>query len=78
MDAWRAKDEEAFGGETPITGDYIVERVLGKWKFKGVPHYLVKWKGYEEVKDRTWEPCERLMVDVPLLVEAFRNKKRKK
>lgn len=30
-----------------------VEKILGHRKFNGVPHYLVKWVGYAEVKDRT-------------------------
>jgi hypothetical protein len=76
--AWLAKSELEVEDEDPITVDYIVEKILGRRKFKGVPHYLVKWKGFEEVKDRTWEPCERLSIDVPLLVEAFEEKKRKK
>jgi hypothetical protein len=38
---------------------------------------LVKWKGFKKVKDRTWEPCERLRVDVPLIVEAFEEKRKK-
>jgi len=66
---WLTKNEAEE--ETLITVDYIVERILGREKFKGVPHYLVKWKGYEAVKDRTWESCERLRIDVPLIVKAF-------
>ncbi|KAF8861941.1 hypothetical protein BDZ45DRAFT_671503 [Acephala macrosclerotiorum] len=61
-----------------INADDIPERILGKKKFKGVSHYLVKWKGYELVKDRTWEPCERLGADVPWLVEIFEAKKGRK
>jgi hypothetical protein len=76
--AWLAKSDVEVDEENPITVDYIVERILGRRKFKGVAHYLVKWKGFEEVKDRTWEPCERLSIDVPLLVEAFEEKMRKK
>jgi hypothetical protein len=76
--AWLAKIGLEVEDEDPITVDYIVEKILGRRKFKGVPHYLVKWKGFDEVKDRTWEPCERLSIDVPLLVEAFEEKKRKK
>jgi hypothetical protein len=52
--AWPAKSELEVEDEDPITVDYIVEKILGRRKFKGVPHYLVKWKGFDEVKDRTW------------------------
>ena len=57
---------------------YTIERILGRRKFKGVPHYLVKWEGYESVEDRTWEPEDKLRVDVPWLVDAFEEKKRGK
>jgi hypothetical protein len=75
--AWVAKSGVEVEEETPITVDYIVEKILGWRKFKGVLHYLVKWKGFKKVKDRTWEPCERLRVDVPLIVEAFEEKRKK-
>ncbi len=75
--AWAAKSGVDIEEENPITVDYIIEKILGRRKFKGVPHYLVKWKGFEKVKDRTWEPCERLRVDVPLIVEAFEEKRKK-
>jgi len=76
--AWLTKNEDEVEEENSVTVDYTVERILGKRKFKGVLHYLVKWDGFEETKDRTWEPCERLMIDVLLVVEAFEEKKRKK
>lgn len=57
---------------------YIPSKILSKRKFKGIPHYLVQWVGYPKVEDRTWEPCERLSVDVPLLVEGFEEKKGRK
>jgi len=54
-----------------------VEEILGRRKFKGVPHYLVKWVGYEDVKDRTWEPCERLRIDTPFIVEEYEEKQKR-
>jgi hypothetical protein len=74
--SWAARSDVEAEEERPITMEYIVERILGRRKFKGVPHYLVKWKGYEAVKDRTWEPCDRLRIDVPLIVDAFEEKKK--
>lgn len=64
------KEWKAMQVEAPILGD-IVEKILSKKKVKGVLHYLVKWEGYSEVKDRTWEPCDRLRVDVPSLVDEY-------
>ncbi|PMD24277.1 hypothetical protein NA56DRAFT_746430 [Hyaloscypha hepaticicola] len=75
--AWAVKSGVEIEEEKPITVDYIVEKIMGRRKFKGVLHYLVKWKGFEKVKDRTWEPCGRLRVDVPLIVEAFEEKRKK-
>jgi hypothetical protein len=72
--SWR---ESKVQKEEPVSVEYIVEKILGKRKFKGVPHYLVAWKGFPLVKDRTWEPCQRLEVDVPHLVDAFEMKKKK-
>ncbi|TVY27251.1 hypothetical protein LHYA1_G004244 [Lachnellula hyalina] len=48
-----------------------VEKILGRRKVKGTPHYLAKWIGYDQVKDRTWEPCEKLRIDVPFIVEEY-------
>ena len=56
---------------------YIPDRILGKKKVKNVWCYLVKWEGFEREEDRTWEPCWRLKVDVPLLVEEFEDGKGK-
>lgn len=75
--AWRTKKDKE-DAETEVVLEDVVEKILGKRKWKGVPHYLVKWKGYEEIKDRTWEPCERLKVDVPEMVDAYESKGKKK
>ena len=49
-----------------------VETILEKKVIKsGKVKYLVKWKGYEAEKDRTWEPKETLNVDVPDMIEEF-------
>lgn len=50
---------------------YEVERILSRRNFKGVLHYLVQWKGFPAVDDRTWEQAETLECDVPLLVEKY-------
>ncbi|KAH6681678.1 hypothetical protein B0J14DRAFT_220594 [Halenospora varia] len=54
-----------------------VEKILGKKKFKGIPHYLVQWEGYPALEDRTWEPCDNLHEDVPEIVEAYEKQKQK-
>ena len=37
-----------------------VEEILGIRVERGVKEYLVKWKGWEEERDRTWEPRKHL------------------
>ena len=67
--AWNIKwAANEFPEEVEI---YVAEKILGCRNFKSVPHYLVKWKGYDSPKDRTWEPCDRLRVDVPALVDLY-------
>jgi hypothetical protein len=75
--SWRAT--KAQGKEKQqVNIEYTVEKILGKRKFKGIPHYLVAWKGFPLVGDRTWEPCLRLGVDVPELMEGFEMKRRRR
>ncbi len=57
---------------------YEVETILGKRKIKGEWHYSVKWKGFSKDDAKSLEPCEKLAVDVPELVEAFENRKLKR
>ena len=40
--------------------EYEVEEIVGKREKRGQVEYLVKWKGWEEEKDRTWEPLGNL------------------
>jgi len=39
---------------------YEVEKLLEKKVKKGKTEYLVKWKGYEDEAENTWEPVENL------------------
>ena len=39
---------------------YIVEKILDERKKKGKTEYQVKWLGWEDEKDRTWEPYNHL------------------
>ncbi|KAH7417626.1 hypothetical protein BKA64DRAFT_740105 [Cadophora sp. MPI-SDFR-AT-0126] len=77
VQAWRTKKNKETVVEDAVLEDEV-EKILGKRKWKGEPHYLVKWMGYEDIESRTWEPCERLKVDVPDIVEAYESKSKKK
>lgn len=57
---------------------YVVEKILKKKKMSnGQIKYLVKWQGYEEEKDQTWEPKENLD-NVKEMVDNFEKAETKK
>lgn len=39
---------------------YVVKELVEKRRFKGRIQYLVRWKGYPQEKDFTWEPQENI------------------
>jgi hypothetical protein len=73
MKAWKASRKRK-----KILKVYEVETILGKRKIKGEWNYLVKWKGFSKDEAQSLEPCEKLAIDVPELVEAFENRKSKR
>ena len=49
--------------------EYEIETILEKKSLKhGKIEYLIKWKGYNDPEDRTWEPASSIPND---LVSAF-------
>lgn len=40
--------------------EYEVEEILDKRDLLGKTEYLVKWRGWEDIADRTWEPVDNL------------------
>jgi len=52
--------------------EYEVETILEKRVRKGKTEYLVKWKGWEDPSDNTWEPEAHL--DCPDIISAFNKK----
>ncbi|XP_033103322.1 chromo domain-containing protein LHP1-like isoform X2 [Anneissia japonica] len=71
------EDEESLNGieeeidivgeseeEDIIEGEYEVEEVLKKRKYKGKIQYLVKWAGFAEC---TWEPCKNIPQNLRML-----------
>lgn len=83
--AWHSRsdlkaDEEDGSSNEALNDDgeieiYEVEKVLARRNFRGILHYLVEWKGFLDVEDRTWEEADTLMCDVPLLVEEYENQR---
>ena len=59
--------------ETP----YEVDKIIGKRELTPrAIEYQVKWVGYPNKKDRTWEPIWRLKADVPKLVKSYERAQR--
>jgi hypothetical protein len=69
---WKSS-RESIEEKIPI---YEVETILERSVHGGEDCYLVQWKGYPLAKDRTFEPCERLRIDVPVMVDAFERTRR--
>merc|ERR1719266_159186 len=55
---------------------YEVEKLLDKRVKKGKTEYLVKWKGYEDESENTWEPMDNL--DCEDKIQEFENKQKEK
>ena len=56
---------------------YIVEKIVGDKEKDGVKYYQVKWQGYDNPKDLTWEPIEHL-TNCRESIEAYEKSKRQK
>ena len=48
--------------------EYEVEKIVNKRLRKGKPEYLVKWKGWEDPDDNTWEPVAHLDCKVIFII----------
>uniref|UniRef100_A0A914C765 Chromo domain-containing protein n=1 Tax=Acrobeloides nanus TaxID=290746 RepID=A0A914C765_9BILA len=58
-------------------GGYVVEKILDKRIItKGKVEYYIKWKGYDNPSDNTWEPIENC--DCPDLIKEFEASLKKK
>jgi Chromo (CHRromatin Organisation MOdifier) domain len=55
-----------------VDGDeeYEAEAILDSRKFRGQLQYLVKWSGYDDPNENTWEPAKHLL-NAPLLLGEF-------
>ena len=68
-------------GYLTVEGDlanytFIVKNIVDKRKIKNKIEYLIRWKGYPDRKDYTWEKKEELVKN-PLIkkeIEAYENK----
>ena len=51
--------------------EYEVEAILQHQFKNGSKKYLVHWKNYS-AKERTWEPRENLLEDIPLMIRSYK------
>ena len=53
-------EEEDDGEEEEEEEEYVIERILKQKLIAGETQYLVKWRGYDNADDNTWETAENL------------------
>lgn len=60
-------DEVAEEDDEEDEDEYRVEKILAHGYAKGgVVVYQIKWLGYEDEEDQTWEPIENLYMAYPI------------
>ncbi len=65
------EDEDFEEDDDDDEDNYEVDRILSSRKAKGgKTEYLVRWKGYDDEEDNTWEPAAHLHKDLILEFEA--------
>ena len=50
---------------------YVVEAIVDHRKHHGKWQLKIKWEGFEDAGEDSWEPLERLIADVPALVRTY-------
>lgn len=48
-----------------------VKEIVEKKRVKGRIHYKVRWVGFPDLADHTWEPRSKLIKDVPEIVKTY-------
>ena len=67
----RLQEVKANEGEDE---EYEVELILDRRETTETKEYLVKWKGWEDTEDRTWEPEQHLKGAAQLVRKFERNR----
>uniref|UniRef100_A0A914YUV3 Chromo domain-containing protein n=1 Tax=Panagrolaimus superbus TaxID=310955 RepID=A0A914YUV3_9BILA len=57
------------GEESVVENEYVVEKILDKRGHGRKVEYLIKWRGYDDPIENTWEPVENC--DCPDLITEF-------
>ncbi|KAH8695806.1 hypothetical protein GQ44DRAFT_666430 [Phaeosphaeriaceae sp. PMI808] len=66
-----ADDEENDDEDGEGPDEYVVEKILGHKFVKDELVFDVKWQGYDNPKDRTWEPEQNMVGAVDVMNEYF-------
>lgn len=64
-------EEEVQESEEEPEDEYVVEKILSHKFVKGEIIFDVKWQGYDDPKDRTWEPEANMEGAVDVMKEYF-------
>jgi hypothetical protein len=73
-DVYPSEEEEtdySSSSEDEIEELYEVDEIIARRKREGDIEYLIKWKGYDKVKDLTWESRKSLNKHIPEMIEDF-------
>lgn len=68
------KDEKHYNGRDVVRGEpetFIIDELVGKRKIRNRIYYKVRWVGYPNPADHTYEPRTQLLQDVPDLVTEY-------
>jgi len=74
-------DAGSNAGSEPAEEEYVVEKILEKRIVKGKIEYYLKWQGFENPADNTWEPeenlgCPELIAEFERVLEEKEKKKK--
>ncbi|KAF2847485.1 hypothetical protein T440DRAFT_481713 [Plenodomus tracheiphilus IPT5] len=64
-------DQDEDAGSDEAEDEYIVEKIMGHKFVKGGIVFHVKWQGYDDPKDQTWEPEDNMGGAVDVMKEYF-------
>ncbi|KZM28269.1 uncharacterized protein EKO05_0010743 [Ascochyta rabiei] len=71
VDAPVEDDDDNHDDDNNNDDEYVVEKILGHRFNKGVLEFDVKWQGYDDPADRTWEPEENMETAADVLKEYY-------
>ncbi|KAM3415906.1 hypothetical protein BST61_g9402 [Cercospora zeina] len=66
-----APEDSEDDDEEEAEDEYAVEKIISHKFLKGKTVYEIKWVGYDDEADRTWEPIENLADGAKDLLEAY-------